>query len=310
MTRSQVEHRPVAVMIITFRRHQLLAPLITAIRDEAQTVASTVRVVIVDNDPDRSAEPTAVEHGADYVNEPHPGIGAARRAALDAASDDELIVMMDDDVFPEPGWLSGLVTTWERYRPTVVMGFIRYLWPEAADPWFAAGGFMRRDHHPTGTRLTALATGNVLLDTREVRRLGVNFDPAQGLSGGEDSLFGEALLKAGGTIVASADSVASDRVPVERTSVAFVRRRTIAHGASYVSIGLRNAVGARSFALRVATVLGALVRAFVFYAAHVFGRMTGDLHRNAVGKRRFWFALGRLRGAFGHRVAEYARSED
>lgn len=299
--------RAIAVMITTYRRVDLLPPLIDIVAEQGETSGRPYRVVLVDNDPDRSAEPVAGSSGAEYVHEAIPGIGAARRAALEAASDDELVVMIDDDVLPADGWLAGLISAWEAHRPTVAMGFVHYVWPEGCDPWVAAGGFLRRDAHPTGTPLTSLATGNVLIDPRQTRRLGVNFDSELGLSGGEDSLFGEEIRRAGGTIIAAMESVAIDQVPPERATVGFVRRRTIAHGETFISIRLGGVRGIRLLLSRFGAAAGALARAAVFELLHLFWRLFGDLKRDATSKRRFWFALGRLRGAFGRRLAEYAR---
>src|SRR5690606_41730476 len=58
-----------------------------------------------------------------------PGIAAVRQTALDAAEDDELAVMIDDDVMPEPGWLRGLLTVWNESHATAVVGYVRYVWP-------------------------------------------------------------------------------------------------------------------------------------------------------------------------------------
>lgn len=302
--------RPVVITITTYRRTDLLTPLIRTARTQAESLPRLCRIAIVDNDPERSAAAIAELEGVDYVHEPIPGIGAARKAAIDAAAPDELVVMLDDDVFPEEDWLAPLVDTWERHRPTVVMGFVRYVWPELASPWFAAGGFMRRNLHPTGANLSALATGNVLIDPRQLAQLGVNFDPARGLNGGEDSLFGDAVLRAGGTIIACAESVALDRIPQDRATVAFVRRRTVAQGASLVSLRADEMSGPGAWGRRIADGGGALVRLVAFGALHLWGRARGDVRLDAVNKRRFWFAQGRLRGALGRSPAEYARPQE
>src|SRR5699024_8361651 len=127
--------------------------------------------------------------GVGYVPVARPGIAAVRQAALDHVRDGHLLVMIDDDLLPEPGWLDGLVSVWRNTGATAVMGYVRYVWPAGTDPWIKAGGFMRRTLFPTGTRLTALATGNVLIDPAAVRRLGIGFNLSLGLSGGEDSHF-------------------------------------------------------------------------------------------------------------------------
>ncbi|MFT3877008.1 MAG: glycosyltransferase [Propioniciclava sp.] len=299
--------RPVLVAITTYRRMPLLPPLVEVIGAQAEALGRRCAIAVIDNDPERSAEETARSLGVRYVHEPTPGIGAARRAALGSADDDDLLVMVDDDVMPEERWLAELVATWEAYRPSVVKGWVRYAWPADCDPWISAGGFMRRDRHATGTRLTSLSTGNVLIDVADVRRRGVDFDPGQGLAGGEDTLFGEALLAAGGTIVASADSIVLDEVPRDRATVAFVRRRTIAHGVTHSSLRLRGRSGLAAVRARAAALAGGAVRMVAFQAVHVVGKLTRNVSMDAVGKRRYWFAIGRIKGALDVRVDEYAR---
>ncbi|WAC65570.1 glycosyltransferase [Agrococcus sp. SL85] len=237
----------VVIAVPTYRRTALLPELVAAIAADAAEAPAQWRILLVDNDPEASARETAAALGVGHLHVPAPGIAAARQAALEAAEGDELVVMIDDDLVPEPGWLAGLVETWQAHRPDAVMGFVRYVWPEGTDPWVAAGGFMRRTRFPTGTPLQALSTGNVLIDPRRARELGVAFDVALGLSGGSDLDFGHRLLAAGGTIVASAESVARDDIVAARTTRAFVHRRAVCQGQVRVRIMSRDepALGAR-----------------------------------------------------------------
>lgn len=299
--------RRILIAIPTFRREKLLPPLIEAIRGDAATTPNKLRIAVVDNDPLRSARDIAERAGVEYISEAFPGIAAVRQAGLDAAEDDELTIMIDDDVMPEPGWLLGLVTAWNDSRATAVVGYVQYVWPADADPWIVAGGFMRRDKHPSGTRLEGLSTGSVLFDTAAMRRLGVGFDRSLGLSGGEDLLVGRDILARGGTIIASSDSIARDEVPISRTTREFVRRRTIAQGQMRVSILSREATGMRRLVRRAAHFVGGLVRLLVFSTGAGFASLRGDTTANAVFQRRAWFAHGRILGALGRITPEYAR---
>jgi succinoglycan biosynthesis protein ExoM len=304
---AALRDRRVLIAVPTFRRAVRLSRLVEVIRAEAATVDAPVRVLLVDNDPARSAEQAAAQLGVEYLAEPVPGIAAARQAAMDAAHDDQLVVMIDDDLMPQPGWLAGLVAAWAAHQPAVVMGFVQYIWPEGTDPWIAAGGFMRRTRFPTGTRLSALATGNVLIDAAQVRALGVHVDASLGLSGGDDLQFGQALLAAGGTIVASAESVACDHIVPERTSRAFVRKRAICQGQVRARLLSRDPVPAARLAKRSGHLLGGLVRLPVFAAAEAWARLRRDASATAVYRRRLWFARGRVLGALGSFTPEYAR---
>ncbi|MFJ4253603.1 glycosyltransferase family 2 protein [Microbacterium sp. NPDC090003] len=307
-TATPDEGPAVLVAVTTFRRTELLPPLVAAIRDAAGATGTRMRIALVDNDPERSASAVAADLGVDYVSEPTPGIAAARQAALDAARADELVAMVDDDVVPQPGWLDALVRVWAAEHPAVVMGYVEYVWPEGTDPWIVAGGFMRRRRRVTGQRLDALATGNVLVDAAQVRRLGVSFDTNLGLAGGEDMLFGRAILAAGGSIIASADSVVRDEVPVARTTREFVRRRTISQGQMRTRLLTRTPSMPRRMLLRGAHLLGGVARLIVFSVRGAFARLRGDVAAHAVLQRRTWFAQGRILGAVGHVTPEYARA--
>src|SRR5690606_16651540 len=137
-------------------------------------------------------------------------------------------------------------------------------WPEGTDPWIAAGGFMRRTRFPNGKSLDFLATGNVLIDTRQVRALGVRFDLSLGLAGGEDTVFGRAIVARGGSVVASSDSVVRDDIVAERTTLEFVRRRAISHGQARVRMQIREGSPLQRPFLHALHLLGGAVRWVVF----------------------------------------------
>src|SRR3712207_9285353 len=61
-------------------------------------------------------------------------------------------------------------------------------------------GAFDRPTHPTGATMSGAGAGNLLLDLRQVRALGLSFDERFGLTGGEDTLFTHALVRAGAEI--------------------------------------------------------------------------------------------------------------
>lgn len=307
MTDLMLADRTILVVIPTYRRTELLAPLVGVVRE--QIGALPARILIVDNDQSRSAESVARDLGTDYLAEPTPGIAAVRQAGLAAASPDDLVIMVDDDVLPSEGWLTALLNVWDVYQPTAVMGYVRYVWPTEADPWIVAGGFMRRTVHPTGTLLTHFVTGNVLIDARETRRLGITFDASLELSGGEDSRFGEDIIRFGGTIVASAESVCIDEVPPSRLTRGFVRTRTISHGSLLSRFSLQRESGVPLPIRRLGAFAGGAARWVIFTVQHLWGRIRNDERLDATAQRRAWFAVGRMLGAAGRTQREYARTD-
>lgn len=298
----------ILIAVPTFRREELLPELVQAIRRDAAGVASPWRILLVDNDPDESAVAVAAALGVEHLAEPTPGIAATRQAALDAAAEHELVVMIDDDLVPEPGWLAGLVDTWVEHRPAVVMGYVRYVWPAGTDPWIAGGGFLRRSLIPTGERLPGLKTGNVLVDAAQVRALGARFDVSLGLSGGSDVQFGRDVIERGGAIVASADSIARDDIAAARTTRAFVRRRAICQGQVRARLYTRADSSSARVAKRAGFLVGGLIRVPAFAAGEALALARGDVAGSATFRRRRWFAQGRILGALGLDELEYART--
>lgn len=304
-TNAVVPHALIAVP--TYRRATTLPGLIERIRAEAAATDARVECVVIDNDPEGSAAAAAGEAGVGYVAEPTPGIAAARQRALDVAGPDQLVVMLDDDLVPEPGWLQGLIDAWAPTSPAVVMGYVRYVWPEGTDPFVSGGGFMRRTRFPTGTELSALSTGNALFDTPQLRRLGARFDVGMGLSGGSDLAFGRYVLAAGGRIVASAESVARDDIVPERTTRSFVRNRAICQGEVRVRVLSHDDRPASRVVKRAGHLVGGLLRIPAFAAGEGVARLRHDATAAAVYRRRRWFAQGRVLGAVGASRAEYTR---
>lgn len=299
---------PVLVAVPTYRRTELLPSLLEEIGKQAEGLSPPrpCRIALVDNDPAQSAKSIAAVAGAEYLAQPVPGIGPTRQRALEHAGPGELVVMIDDDLVPEPDWLSGLLGTWERHRPAVVLGFVRYVWPDGTDPWIAAGGFMRRIRYPDGTRLDHVATGNVLIDADVVQALGVAFEQGPGLTGGEDTRFGQQLIRAGGAVIASVGTVRDD-IPVERTTRDFVRRRTIGHGQTRALLEIGDRLGAARQLARARALGGGIARWLVFTGSGVHATLRRDMPGSAVARRRAWFAIGRMKGVVGRRISEYAR---
>ena len=94
---------------------------------------SDVEVLVIDNDAQGSGREAALAAAAEagaavrssaetpegpgvvglrYVVEERPGVAAVRNRALDETGGRDLLVFIDDDEEPEPGWLAALVELW------------------------------------------------------------------------------------------------------------------------------------------------------------------------------------------------------
>lgn len=302
----------VVVGVLTFKRTDRLAtllPLLPAQLDDAADVADA-RVVVVDNDPAGSARDLVAEYPwAEYRIESHPGIAAGRQRCLDEAADDDLLVFIDDDEHPDPGWLRLMVETWEDYEhPAGVGGSIVPMYASPPEPFVEAGGFFVRKRPQTGTLVHAASSANLLIDVAQARELGVAFDLSLGLRGGEDTLFTNTLTRRGGRIVFCREAVVHDLVPDARNNRAWVLQRAWFHGTNATLIELQATHGlARKLAVRANRAIGGLARTVAGQARAWQGRLARDVVKNAKGLRLRQRGAGMMTAALRPVPGEYSR---
>ena len=212
--------RAVTVAMLTFRRPDDLAVAIPRVLAQSSDIDPAATLLIVDNDPAASAA-DAVAAFADprvrYVHEPRPGIAAARNRALDEVADDGLLIFIDDD---------------ERPARRLAAEPRRHVRPHGQCRRGRASrlGLRRRTRPvdrardassidaacPPERRIDVAATNNLLLDMTQVRRLGLEFDEAFGISGGSDTLFSRQLVARGASMVWCDEAVVTDQVPARQ----------------------------------------------------------------------------------------------
>ncbi|GEL94969.1 hypothetical protein CCO02nite_16270 [Cellulomonas composti] len=297
------------VAMLTYRRPDDLAVAAPAFLAQAAEVGASL--LVVDNDPDASARVWVQgldDDAVRYVHEPRPGIAAGRNRALAEVGDADLLVFVDDDETPEPGWLRALLAEHERSRPAAVVGAVVSEFAGQVEPWVSEGRFFERRRLPTGTPVDVAATNNLLLDLAQVRALEVTFDERFGLSGGSDTLFTRTLARRGGRLVWCDEAVVVDHVPADRATPRWIlaRARRSGNSAARAEVAAtpgrlgRVVVRARFLARGGVRMIGGGVRI-------ARGALTGSQVARLVGRRNVQRGVGMLGGAFGHVVVEYGR---
>lgn len=315
---DSVEARLV-IAIVTFRRPERLSRTLELVGEqlskllEARAVA-VCSILVVDNDPDESALSCvrSAYSGVStrYVAESQPGIPAARNRALLESGQDDLLTFIDDDEVPLVGWISSLLTTWDKYgKPAAVAGRVVSIFSADVDPWILESGLFQRGQKPTGTPVATAATGNLLLDLNQVRRLGVRFDERIGLGGGSDTLFTRTLHQRGAQMVWCNESVAEDAVEPERQTRKWALKRAFSHGNVATSVRLRLEDNAtRRLAIRTQSVVGGVARLVFGAARAALGVIVRSERHDARGRRLAWRGAGMLSASFGKAYHAYARS--
>lgn len=297
----------VRIAVLTYRRPDDIAAAIPRLLTEVDAAGAAgwpAELLVVDNDPQGSARPL-VPDGVGYVVEPEPGIAAARNRALAEAGTD-LLIFIDDDERPVDGWLKLLLDAYTEYACSIV-GPVVSEFDGEPDPWIL--GFFDRRRLATGTPVTVAATNNLLLDLREVRRLGLTFDTEFGLSGGSDTVFTRQFTQLGGRMVWCDEAVVYDIVPADRATRSWVLRRSLRSGSSWSASSRRIARNGgerlRWFGKDLGSGLARLGGGVARLAA---GAVSGNQSLRAAGMRNLARGLGLTAGAFGYRYFEYRRA--
>lgn len=312
----------VDVAMATYHREHDLPELIPHLLAQGpNAVAETgldfaFRVVIVDNDPLGGAREVVKAFGdprIHYVVERNSGVTHARNRAMAEAPDTDLLAFIDDDEIPHSDWLAKLLQAHLDYRADVVAGPVYPIFDSGMDAWVKASGIYDQPHRAelrTGEAISRGGTGNMLLDLRTVRKLGVRFDERFGLTGGEDSVFTQQLSDRGARMVWCAEAVADHRVPASRAN----REYTLNRRYSLSNSGVRaeiyfSGTGPRRWATCAKWAVqcsGSVVKGS---AQTLFARATGSLPERARGEIRTAGGLGGLAGLVGATVTPYGKKQ-
>jgi glycosyltransferase involved in cell wall biosynthesis len=222
--------------IATRERQAGLAALLSRL-SEIDPPQAHVEIVVVDNDPDGSAEAVVTQACATsrwpitYLHEPSIGIAFARNRALDHCQDGTLLAFIDDDEIPDVRWLAELEAGLHTYEADIVTGPVHREFPPGTPDW------IRRSrspdeviNRPTGDVRHAARTGNFLARVDAIRERHLRFDERLPLLGGTDSELSGQLVRGGGRIVWIAEAIVTEQVPEARVGVRWMLQRPFRKG--------------------------------------------------------------------------------
>lgn len=224
-----------SIVIPSYRRPALLARALRSCLAQ-RGAASPFEIVVVDNDAAGSAETIVGEIAAGapvpirYVNEKRPGISHARNTGVAAAAG-RYLVFLDDDEEPAPDWLASFVATIRNSGADLAVGPVYPRFEVAGADAYRRGKYTRDAGVATGTRLVRWAgIGNTILDKSRCFAGDEPFDPALGLTGGEDTVFLHQLFLDGRTLVWCAEAAVYETVPADRLDPKYLLRRAFRGG--------------------------------------------------------------------------------
>src|SRR5271170_4190224 len=242
----------ISVCIATYRRTDRLAVLL---EDLSRQKFLPTQVVVVDNDSDGSAAATVERYAqagpsfrVHYAVQPHKNIALTRNMTVELASEGWLAFVDDDERAPSC-WLSRLTDAAMNCRADVVLGPVEPVVPKEAPEWIRRGRFYDFPRLPTGAVVppNRLRFGNVLIRGALLRTLGAPpFDPAYGLTGGEDGDLLSRLALGGARIVWCDEAIVREPIEQSRLSLVWLLRRSLRGGQDFARHSLSGRYGPRN----------------------------------------------------------------
>jgi len=297
----------VVVAIPTYKRPRGLARLLDFLAN--LETAATVSVLVADNDAEGHEGFDLCQALKGYrwplhaITVRERGIAPVRNALVREAlkGDAQFIAMLDDDEWPERGWLDALLAEQAKTGADVVQGSILFEF-ETRPRWAETFDGMSDIRNASGPVETLQGAGNLLMTRAALSIVGAPwFDPAFALSGGEDRDFFQRLKAAGARFAWSDEAVARGYVPATRTSFAWALKRAYSVGNSDMRVFLKYGPSAAARAMEFAKVAGALVLSPVLAVLLAF-----DEVRRRDALRRLFRAAGKVTALCGRHYNEYA----
>jgi len=306
----------IAVCICTFRRPDDLALTLRSLASQVLVSMSpeNVTVIVVDNDPERSASEACAGNGATspfalrYIHEPQRGLSNARNSALDAAAaaGARFVAFIDDDQMADPVWLENLHFRLKESGADAAIGPVLPIFAKVPPAYMVEGGFFSKSLPNSDGFTEDGYTGNSLFDRASKIAHDLRFDPRWNETGGEDTMFFKALVNRGGRIAWAQHAVVWESIPRNRASLGWLARRWYRTGTVEARLGAHDARSwrgrARSFGKGAARLgAGTLLIAAAAFSGTPSRRsaMIGRLYTLARG-------AGLLASALGHSYREYA----
>ncbi len=232
----------IVIGIPTYKRPAMLRKLIVSIMEcnTDSSVIGDVKIIIEDNDEDKTAVNTVIElkkeytkYDLQYFNYPVKGISNIRNEIIKNGliNDPDFLIFIDDDEYTTVEWLNELVRTIEDNKADAARGPVLAVLDKSIQKeiayWFS------RESYPNSQRLFSVKTGNLILRVKSLKEYDVWFDPRFNITGSGDSYFGIQILKKGAKVFWAANAVAYETIPANRATLKWLIKRTYRLSSTY-----------------------------------------------------------------------------
>jgi len=300
----------VCLCVPTFRRPNGLRKLLTHVAQ--LNYDGHVEVIVVDNDGEARAGAAVVDEIAATFRFPLTSTVEPRRghtyayntgfaSACRATPAPDYVAVLDDDEYPNPGWLAEMVGVALKFQADIVGGPVFPVF-DAPDHWLAKSGVYAPTRFATGLVPMIYGAGSMLIRRNTLALyLDEPFKHDYAFTGGSDEEFFYRCRKDGRSFAWADEAHVFETMPLSRTTVGYVLRRRFRKGTGATRVermAARTTVGA---AARWCKALGLIGSAILTLPITAFGGRRGIMHSLTLGAR----GAGRIAAEFGILYEEY-----
>jgi succinoglycan biosynthesis protein ExoM len=231
--------REICVCIATYRRPQQLERLLASLTEQQE--APPFKVVVVDNDAERSAEAVAAAFREQlcltYLVEPFRGLARVRNRAV-TASTSCFLAFIDDDEWATPVWLAVLHRIAIRHNAAAVIGPVDFLFDDKVPEFIRNCGLFSRSPYADGAVVPwyHARIGNSLVRRAALPDPTIPFASSFDLTGGEDTHLFRRMIDHGALVIAASQARTFEYRPIGRANLNWVMRRSFRTGGTIVEV--------------------------------------------------------------------------
>ncbi|MEM7333976.1 MAG: glycosyltransferase family 2 protein [Chloroflexota bacterium] len=227
-----------SVCVNTHKRPFLLANLLKSLINQEVSKDIKFEVIVVDNDPEENGRSVAEKYinrsqiPIHYLHEPIKNISLARNKAVSEAKGD-YILFIDDDEEASPKWIQTMVNALDKFDADAAFGRVVSIFNDEAPEWIKSIYIYHRPCGETGTPTLNGRTSNAIVKADWLHAENPPFDPAYGITGGEDSNLFHRLSLKGATFIDCYEGYVTEFMPPERTQPEWLVNRARRTGILY-----------------------------------------------------------------------------
>lgn len=232
------ENNLISVCVATYKREEQLEKLLKSLFNQNMPSDMFLEIIITDNDKNQSARSILSKFNPSgivrlkYFCQPVKNISLTRNVSLNNA-EGQFICFIDDDETADNNWINSLYNAITKYRADVVFGYVEAVFEENIPTYLKNREYYFSQFDVTGSKAKYYYTTNAMVKANSIKINNLEFDPAYGLTGGEDVHFFERLEMKGSKLIICKEAVTFEFIPLQRGNDKYLYNRAFRGGQSF-----------------------------------------------------------------------------